>query len=107
MRGYDAIDEKTGEKYEIKCRWLSSSNTSRQLSAIRNLESAHFDYLVAVVFDADFNVDMAVKVPHASVKGYFSKHTNSHIVYADAKLLAADKAEDITSKVADAAATLG
>jgi hypothetical protein len=106
-KGYDAIDKETGEKYEIKCRWLSRSNTSRQLSAIRDLVGAHFDFLVAVVLDPDCTVKMAVKVPHASVKGRFSKHTNSHIVFADAKLLAADKAEDITRKVAKAAADLG
>jgi len=103
MKGYDAFEKKTGKKYEIKCRWLSSSNTSRQLSAIRNLDQGHFDFLVAVVLDADCTVKMAVKVPHASVQGRFSKHTNSHIVFADAKLLKADGAVDITAEVAKVA----
>jgi hypothetical protein len=43
-----------GQKIEVKCRRLTRHNQSWQLSAIRNLESAHFDFLAGVLFNEDF-----------------------------------------------------
>src|SRR5664280_1734250 len=49
-KGFDSTD-KNGVKYEIKARRVTPENPSRQLSAIRNLDGKHFDFLVAVVYD--------------------------------------------------------
>jgi len=44
-KGYDAIDEATGKKYQIKSRRLTKHNKSRQLGVIRNLDQRLFDYI--------------------------------------------------------------
>lgn len=44
-KGYDAIDEKSGIKYQIKARRVTSHNKSRQLGVIRNIDQKLFDYL--------------------------------------------------------------
>src|ERR1700729_1350692 len=49
-KGYDAIDS-TGKRYEIKGRRLTPENGARQMSIIRGLDMAHFDYFVGVLFD--------------------------------------------------------
>ena len=45
--GFDATDDQ-GVRYQIKARRLTTHNRSRQLSAIRKLESGPFDYLAGV-----------------------------------------------------------
>ena len=76
--GYDGIDP-DGRKIEVKCRRLTRHNNSRQLSAIRNLESAHFDFLAGVLFNEDFSVMRAALIPFHVVKNHsvFVKHTNA------------------------------
>jgi hypothetical protein len=54
-KGYDAKD-KRGRRYEIKSRRLTVENPSRQLSAIRDMEREHFDFLAIVLFSSDFLV---------------------------------------------------
>ena len=78
--GYDAIHPHTGKRYEIKARRITKHNRSTQLSAIRNLEKAHFDFLVAVIFAEDFTVDYAALIPIDSVRklATYVAHTNSH-----------------------------
>ncbi|WP_374437231.1 hypothetical protein [Inhella sp.] len=44
-KGYDAQDE-SGTRYQIKARWLATTRSSKQLSAIRDLVDKPFDYLV-------------------------------------------------------------
>jgi hypothetical protein len=75
--GYDGIDPQ-GNKVEVKCRRLTQFNNSRQLSAIRNLEKAHFDFLAGVLFNEDFSVMKAALIPYVVVKEHavFVKHTN-------------------------------
>ena len=53
--GYNATDA-AGTRFQIKGRWVTPDSNSRQLSAIRNLDKKDFDYLIAVIFDAAFNV---------------------------------------------------
>ena len=71
--GYDALDPATGEKYEIKGRRISHRNVASmnpQVSAIRNLDAQHFDFLVGVVFNEDFSVERAVKIPSRSSRRF-------------------------------------
>ncbi|MCG2686595.1 hypothetical protein L6278_00480, partial [Candidatus Parcubacteria bacterium] len=44
-KSFDAIDGKTGLKYQVKGRRITRSNASKQLGVIRNLETADFDFL--------------------------------------------------------------
>ena len=77
--GFDATDG-AGAKYQIKGRRLTLHNSSTELSAIRNLASRPFDFLVAVVYHPDFRVSYAAKVPVDVVLelSKYTKHTNAH-----------------------------
>jgi hypothetical protein len=68
-------------KYQIKGRRITPGNPSRQLGALRNLEGAHFDYLAAVLFSAEYGIFRAAIIPHAVVlqRATFQEHTNGHI----------------------------
>lgn len=76
--GYDGVDPH-GRKIEVKCRRITPHNGSRQLSAIRNLENAHFDFLAGVLFSEDFSVMRAALIPFQVVKEHavFVQHTNA------------------------------
>ena len=77
VKGYDARDAE-GTRFQIKGRRLHQHNTSRQLSAIRDL--AGFDVLAGVLLDAEFGVARAALIPSSVVRdrSTFTKHTNSH-----------------------------
>ena len=79
---FDAIDRKTGTKYQIKSRRLTQFNKSRQLGVLRNLDSARFNFLMAIIFDEEFNVLETYKIPKNVIKKYarFSKHQNGYIL---------------------------
>lgn len=96
--GYDAIGSK-GELYQIKGRRVNANSSSVRLSAIRNLAQRPFDYLIAVVFEYDFSIRHAVKVPVELVreKATFQQHTNSHIFHVCKSLLQDKRSIDIKS----------
>jgi hypothetical protein len=73
------MDDKTKKSYQIKARRLTEFNTSRELSAIRNLNSVPFNYLAGLLVDKDFQVLRAAIVPFAVVQNRCrrSRHTNS------------------------------
>ncbi len=75
----DAVDSE-GNRYQIKARRLTQHNTSRQLSAIRDLHGNHFDMLAGVLFKEDFGILRATLVPRAIVIdcARFVQRTNSH-----------------------------
>jgi hypothetical protein len=95
--GYDAISD-ANERFQIKSRRLDPSNKSRQLSVIRNLESKEFDYLIVVLFNKDFTVKEAYKIPHHLIGKFsrFSKHQNGHILNLRGDILKRTDVEDIT-----------
>ena len=69
-----------GTRYQIKGRRITQYNNSRQLSAIRDLGGAHFDFLAGVLFSEDYAVMRAALIPHAVAIGRatFVERTNSH-----------------------------
>lgn len=83
-KGFDATGGSDGLKYEIKARRVTPENPSRQLSAIRDLDGKHFDFLIAVVYDKKFEVILALKISHAVVvaKSTWQKATNSNLLHA-------------------------
>ena len=103
--GYDA-ESSRGERFQVKARRLQTPRGSRQLSVIRNLEAAQFDYLVAVLFDKDFAVMEAYKFPRPAIPAFsrFSAHQNGHILVVQGAVLGADGVEDVTSSLRRAAA---
>ncbi len=97
-RGYDAVDA-LGVKFQIKGRRLTAHNQSRQLSAIRNLESRDFDYLIAVLFNDKVEVQQVVKIPHDIIEKYarYSEHVHAHILVLQQNILNDATVEDITA----------
>ena len=95
-KGFDATD-KSGVKYEIKARRVTPANKSRQLSAIRNIEGEHFNFLIAVVYNKDFDVILALKIPRSVVvaKSSYVKSTNSYKLVAEDSLKDEPGVEDI------------
>ena len=77
--GFDAIDA-NGIRYQIKSRY--DQGISVQFSAIRNLESQNFDFVIAVAFNANYSVRFAVMIPHEAVSqlARYQEHTNAHIL---------------------------
>lgn len=75
----DAIDS-DGLRYQIKARRITEHNNSRQVSAIRNLDDNHFDYLAGVLFTEDYKIYKAAIIPRSVIVEWskYGKHTNSH-----------------------------
>ena len=74
----DAVGQ-DGLRYQIKGRRITRFNRSRQLSAIRDLDGAHFDYLAGALFFEDYSILRAAIIPRATAVGRaaFCERTNS------------------------------
>ena len=98
VKGYDATDS-DGIRYQIKGRRLHQLNTSRQLSAIRDMDG--FDVLAGVLFDAAFVVSRAALIPSAVVRdrSKFTQHTNSHRFLLRDDIWNADSVVDVTANL--------
>jgi Family of unknown function (DUF6998) len=99
MKGHDAYDDRY--KYEVKARRLTGDNSSRRLSAIRDLDKHHFDYLIGVLFDHDFGIVRSAKIPWAVVKENSShnEHSNSAIFNLSDSIWNISGVEDITTQI--------
>ena len=95
--GYDAISD-AGITFQIKGRRTTPENPSRQLSAIRNYDEKDFDWLVAVIFDKDFNVLNAYIVPHEVIGDYspHRKHVNARVVVMSGAIVQDQRVREIT-----------
>ena len=100
--GYDATN-KVGTRFQIKGRQVMTHKAPRQLSAIRELDAKNFDYLIAVIFDSEFNVIEAVRVPHKIIGkyAYFQKHVNAHILHVRGDLLKDPQVETIAALMSE------
>ena len=96
----DAVDD-AGQRSQIKGRRVTRHNGSRQLSAIRELESGHFDFLAGVVFDEDYTVLRAAIVPRELVtaRATFVKRTNSHKFVLRDDVWDAPGVQDVTAQM--------
>lgn len=92
-----------GTKFQIKGRRLDKPTSSRQLSAIRDVDG--FDVLAGVLFDRRFNVTKAALVPNNVIRSIarFQKHTNSHVFHLSDAIWEAPGVEDVTAKLQNAA----
>jgi hypothetical protein len=76
----DGIDS-AGIRYQIKGRCSTRSTGDVQFSVVRNLEQNGFDFLIAVVFNSDYTIRFAAKIPHSIVSevAAYRKHVNGHV----------------------------
>lgn len=100
-KGYDAIDENSKVRYQVKSRWMHPGKNSRQLNVIRNYQDNQFDYLVAVIFGVDFEVSKAYLIPHDLIGDYFplNKHQNGIVVILTNEFVKDVRVKDITSQL--------
>lgn len=98
-KGYDAVDA-TGVRYQIKSRRVSTDAKSIQLSPIRNMEAKDFDDLIVIVFNEDFEVQEALRVPHRVAASTASRrdHVNGHVLLVRDSLRRQAGVIDITDK---------
>ena len=98
--GFDGV-ARDGTRYQIKGRRRTQENPSTQLGAIRNLSGNKFKYLVAIIFDEEFNVESALRIRRGVVRRYarFSKHVNGHLLTLRGALLQDAGTEDVTSRI--------
>lgn len=99
-KGYDATDADEG-RYQIKGRKLSSANGSTQLGVIRDLDKQEFDFLIAVVFETDWLVKFAVKIPHAVIEklAQYRPHVNGHVLHVRPSLFEVAGVLDVTNLI--------
>jgi hypothetical protein len=91
-----------GIKYQIKGRRVSATAKSIQLSALRNLTKRPFDFLVAVIYESDFSIRHALRIPYEVVleQSTYQSHTNSHLFFVRPSLLTDTRVEDISHLLA-------
>jgi hypothetical protein len=96
----DAIG-RNGKRYQIKGRRFTHYNQSRQLSAIRDLDKANFDYLAGVLFSEDYRILRAAIIPCSVIKEHatFVKRTNSHRFLLRDNIWDAPGVRDVTEKL--------
>jgi hypothetical protein len=97
-KGYDATDIH-GKKYEIKSRRQSARSKPTRFSAIRDLETQHFDILVAVLFSQDFIVKRAALIPYNVVRklAFRQEHVNGWILPIRDSVWSADGVMDVSA----------
>jgi hypothetical protein len=100
-KGCDAWCKADGKRYEIKARRITKHNPSTQLSAIRGLDEGHFDYLVGVLLDENFNVTSACCIPRRVVKecATYRKYVNGWIMHLRPSVWKKPGVLDITEKL--------
>jgi hypothetical protein len=87
-----------GTRYQIKGRCITRFNTSRQLSAIRDLPGGHFDFIAGALLNEDYTVMRAALIPHAVAleRGTFVERTNSHRFLLRDDVWSASGVRDVT-----------
>lgn len=99
--GYDARCPKLG-RIQIKSRFLSFGNASRQAGDIRKLDENAFDWLAGVVFSPRAEIELGVLIPHSAVKqrALSISSMNSSRIYLRGDWLALPIVKDVTSELA-------
>jgi len=98
---FDAVDPGCGAKYQIKARRVTKRNPSRQLSAIRNLDGGHFQFVAGVLFDERYAIKQAAFIPHRVILegAKFVSKTNSHKFMFRNKVMQLPGVEDVTDRL--------
>lgn len=96
----DATGE-DGLRYQIKGRRPTRYNKSRQLSAIRDIDGEHFDFLAGVIFSEDYLVEKAAIIPRHVVRSrvVFVVRSNSHKFFLCDDVWDAPDVRDVTAEL--------
>jgi hypothetical protein len=96
-KGFDAVDS-MGRKYEIKARRMTAHNSSRQLSALRELDKGHFTFLAGILFREDFSIMKGCLIPHAEVlkRAVYKQHVNAWILHLEDNIWQIPGVQDIS-----------
>ena len=96
---FDAIDCQ-GVRYQIKGR--RSEANSVQFSPIRKLKDHGFDFVIAVIFNTDYSVRLAVKVSYSAVPALarYRAYINGYIPIVTSKVVEQDGVVDISHLLA-------
>lgn len=101
-KGFDACDLETNTRYQIKSRWErgTPSPNSRELNVIRNYDQNQFDYLIVIIFDAQFAVKEAYSIPHDTIIKFakYNSHQNGYVLVALGPVLLDSQVQRITEK---------
>ena len=94
QRAFDAIDHED-IRYQIKGR--RSTAQSVLLSPIRNLNQHGFDFVIAVIFNDDYSIRLAVKVNYDAVQALakYRAYVNGHILTLTDNVVEQDGVENI------------
>ena len=98
-KGYDALDGAI--RYQIKGRRLNQGKGSRQLSALRDIDGKHFDYVGAILFNMDYTVWRAAIIPYDIIRANVrrSPHTNSHLFFLGDQFWDEPNVRDVTEEL--------
>jgi hypothetical protein len=108
--GFDAISTEDSvpicpknSKIQIKSRRVWQRSKSRQAGDIRNLDMRLFDYLAGVVFNEDYEIEMAILIPHALVQSNALSitHSNSSRIYLRDAWLETNGVKNLTEIVSE------
>lgn len=98
--GFDAQNEATHLRYQIKSRWerQTSSARSRKLNVIRNYKNKQFDFLIVIIFGDVFNVKEAYCIAHKILPKYgqYNKHQNGYVLTVNRNWLTDPNIKNIT-----------
>lgn len=96
--GHDATDSE-GARYQIKSRRITRDKPSANLGFIRNLASAQFEWLIVVIYDRDYSILHAAKIPHAAISelASFRAHVNGHVLTFRPGIMQRDEVQDIAA----------
>ncbi|NYT60671.1 hypothetical protein H0A65_17315 [Alcaligenaceae bacterium] len=99
-KGFDAVDSQ-GIRYQIKSRRVTPNNASTQLGVIRNLDGGDFDFLVAVIFNSNWQVSYAAKISHHVLPelAAYRSHVNGHIMHLRPSVFTNPGVEDISDQL--------
>jgi hypothetical protein len=105
--GHDATDA-SKKRYEIKGRRITPQNKSRQMSSIRGLDMAHFDYLAGVIFDENFDIVKGCVMSRETVKqlSRYVKHVNGWALHLRDNVWDVPGVRDITQELRNTLRTM-
>ena len=102
-KGYDA-EHRDGSRYEIKGRRFTGRSRPSHFSAIRDLPEQHFDWFVGVLFERDFSIRQAFRLPWDVIEEIAAhrSHVNGWIVTFKSCRDNLSRGRDITKKLVKA-----
>jgi hypothetical protein len=101
-RGYDAKDRRD-RRYQIKGRRAAATMKAPLLGTIRNYAAGDFDFLVAVIFEQNWDVRCAAKIAHADLEEFldFREHVNGHNMRLAPSVFTDRRVKNITKVLRD------